>query len=84
MALGLDLRGGSYLLMQVDLDAVQRERLDALADGARSELLRAHVGYQNLAAEPANKRVFLRLRDPAQRDAALPRCGRCRPPFPAN
>jgi protein-export membrane protein SecD len=69
--LGLDLRGGSYLLMQVDMDAVQHERLDALADGARSELLRAHVGYQNLAAEPGNQRVFLHLRDPSQHDAAL-------------
>ncbi len=69
--LGLDLRGGSYLLMQVDMDAVQHERLDALADGARSELLRAHVGYQNLAAEPGQQRVFLHLRDPAQHDAAL-------------
>ncbi len=69
--LGLDLRGGSYLLMQVDMDAVQHERLDALADGARSELLRARVGYQNLAAEQASQRVFLHLRDPAQHDAAV-------------
>ncbi len=69
--LGLDLRGGSYLLMQVDMDAVQHERLDAVADGARAELLRAHVGYQNLAAQPAQQRVFLHLRDPAQHEAAL-------------
>ena len=69
--LGLDLRGGSYLLMQVDMDAVQHERLDALADGARAELLRAHVGYQNLAAEAGNQRIFLHLRDPAQHDAAM-------------
>ncbi len=69
--LGLDLRGGSYLLMQVDMDAVQHERLDALADGARAELLRAHVGYQNLTAQPGQQRVFLHLRDPAQHDAAF-------------
>ncbi len=69
--LGLDLKGGSYLLMQVDMDAVQHERLDALADNARSVLLKAHVGYQNLAAQPAAKRVFLHVRDPAQQDAAI-------------
>ena len=69
--LGLDLRGGSYLLMQVDMDAVQHERLDALADGARAELIRAHLGYQNLAAEPASRRVFLHVRDPSQHDAAV-------------
>ena len=73
--LGLDLRGGSYLLMQVDMDAVQHERLDALADGARTELLRAHVGYQNLASQPAQQRVFLHLRDPSQHDAALAALG---------
>ena len=33
--LGLDLRGGSYLLMQVDMDTVVRERLEGLADEAR-------------------------------------------------
>jgi protein-export membrane protein SecD len=69
--LGLDLRGGSYLLMQVDMDAVQHERLDALADNARSALLAEHIGYQNLAAEQGNQRVFLHLRDPAQHAAAL-------------
>ncbi len=69
--LGLDLRGGSYLLMQVDLDAVEHERLDALADGARAALLHDHLGYQNLAPEPNNGRVFLHLRDPSQHDAAV-------------
>jgi len=69
--LGLDLRGGSYLLMQVDMAAVEHERLDALADNARAALLGAHVGYQNLAAEQNNQRVFLHLRDPAQHDAAM-------------
>ncbi len=73
--LGLDLRGGSYLLMQVDMEAVQHERLDALADGARTELLRAHVGYQNLAAQAGQQRVFLHLREPSQHDAALAALG---------
>ncbi len=69
--LGLDLRGGSYLLMQVDMAAVEHERLDNLADSARSVLLKLHLGYQNLAAEPANNRVFLHVRDPAQQDASV-------------
>jgi len=69
--LGLDLRGGSYLLMQVDMGAVEHERLDGLADNARSVLLKDQIGYQNLASEPTNHRVFLHLRDPKQQDAAL-------------
>jgi len=69
--LGLDLRGGSYLLMQVDMAAVEHERLDALADNARSVLLKAQIGYRDLGARPNDHRVFLHLRDPAQNDAAL-------------
>jgi protein-export membrane protein SecD len=69
--LGLDLRGGSYLLMQVDLPAIERERLDNLADSARTVLLKAGVGYQHLSPEPANHRVFVHLRDAAQHDAGM-------------
>jgi protein-export membrane protein SecD len=69
--LGLDLRGGSYLLMEVDMGAVARERLDSLADSARQALLKLNIGYQNLAAQAAQQRVSLRLRDPAQVPAAL-------------
>ena len=69
--LGLDLRGGSYLLMEVDMATVLRERLETLADSARQALIKAGIGYQNLAAQPAQNRVVLRLRDPAQHDAAL-------------
>jgi SecD/SecF fusion protein len=38
--LGLDLQGGSYLLLEVDAEAVKRERLESATDEARS-LLRA-------------------------------------------
>jgi protein-export membrane protein SecD len=69
--LGLDLRGGSYLLMQVDMGAVEHERLDALADEARSVLLKDHLGYQNLASQPAENRVFLHVRDPSHQDATI-------------
>jgi protein-export membrane protein SecD len=71
VALGLDLRGGSYLLMQVDMAAIESERLDTLADSARAVLLKGDIGYQNLAAQPGAHRVFLHLREPAQQDAGL-------------
>ncbi|MBV9783672.1 MAG: protein translocase subunit SecD [Acidisphaera sp.] len=69
--LGLDLRGGSYLLMQVDMDAVIHERLDGLVDTARQALRGPGVGYTSLAAEPAQDRVAVRLRDPSQLATAL-------------
>ncbi|MBL6453948.1 protein translocase subunit SecD [Belnapia sp. T6] len=70
-SLGLDLRGGSYLLLEVDMDAVVKERLESLADAARGRLRAANIGYVNLAAEPAQRRVGLRVRDPGQVQAAV-------------
>ena len=69
--LGLDLRGGSYLLMEVDMGAVLHERLDSLADSARQALVAQRIGYLNLAPQQAQNRVGLKLRDPAQADAAV-------------
>lgn len=71
IALGLDLRGGSYLLLEVDLSAVVRERLESLADGVRTRLRAANIGYLNLQADPANEQLSLRVRDPGQTQAAL-------------
>lgn len=70
ISLGLDLRGGSYLLLEVDTAAVVRERLEGLADAARTRLRGANIGYVNLAADPANRRLSFRARDPAQAGAA--------------
>ena len=69
--LGLDLRGGSYLLMEIDMGAVIKERLESLADSARGALVKAGVGYQGLATQPGQNRVVLRLRDLSQSDKAL-------------
>lgn len=38
VALGLDLRGGSHLLLQVDLESVVREKIDDLAAAIRQQL----------------------------------------------
>jgi protein-export membrane protein SecD len=71
ISLGLDLRGGSYLLMEVDLNAVVRDRLESITDGVRTRMRTANIGYVNLAAEPAARRVVFRLRDAAQGPAAV-------------
>src|SRR5215475_297694 len=44
VALGLDLRGGSYLLLQVDVAAAQHERLNTLVDNVRNALRDANIG----------------------------------------
>src|SRR5215472_2853417 len=48
VALGLDLRGGSYLLLEVDVAAAQRERLNTLVDNVRNALRDANIGYTGL------------------------------------
>src|SRR5215470_20002184 len=51
VSLGLDLRGGSYLLLQGDVDAAQRERLNSITDSVRNTLRDAHIGYTGLNVE---------------------------------
>jgi preprotein translocase subunit SecD len=69
--LGLDLRGGSYLLMEVDMKAVVKERLDGLVDAIRQALRPGNIFYQSLEADPDHNRVQLRLRDPARLNDAV-------------
>ena len=57
ISLGLDLRGGSYLLLEVDLNTVVRERLDSMIEGARTRLRAANIRYVNLASDAANRRI---------------------------
>jgi preprotein translocase subunit SecD len=68
--LGLDLRGGSYLLLEVDMKAVVKERLDNLADGVRQALREKKIFYQSLDTQQDQNRVVLRLRDAKQTDDA--------------
>ncbi|HET9019962.1 MAG TPA: protein translocase subunit SecD, partial [Acetobacteraceae bacterium] len=69
--LGLDLRGGSYLLMEVDMGAVIKERLDGLADAARRALEREHVRPYTLTVQGGQNRLLVKPGDPTQQDAAL-------------
>ncbi|WP_086466705.1 protein translocase subunit SecD [Oceanibaculum nanhaiense] len=67
--LGLDLRGGSHLLLEVDLDTVVRERLESVVDLARTELRKERIGYTDLGVSGEN--VVFRLREPAEADKAM-------------
>ena len=68
--LGLDLRGGSYLLLEVDMNAVIRERLDSLADSARTGLRRAGIARFLVTPQPAQNRILVRIDEPDKQDAA--------------
>src|SRR4030088_100500 len=48
MVLGLDLQGGSYLLLEVDSNYVKKEKLDQIRDDARQVLRAATIVYTGL------------------------------------
>jgi protein-export membrane protein SecD len=68
--LGLDLRGGSYLLLEVDMPTVIRERLASLTDDARRALDRAGVRPFQIAQKLDADQILVSVPTPAQRDAA--------------
>ena len=59
LVLGLDLQGGSYLLLEVDSNYVKKEKLDAVRDDARRVLREAKIGYTGLNAR--NDAVEVRI-----------------------
>ncbi len=58
--LGLDLQGGSHLLLQVDLSAVMKDRSSSLLNSLRPELRSKKVGYKRLKATDGGVLVTLR------------------------
>ncbi len=65
--LGLDLRGGSYLLMEVQLEKAVAERLDNIADGIASPLRRARIKHSSGIQDD---QIFIQLRDASEMERA--------------
>lgn len=66
--LGLDLRGGSHLLLEVEVQAVINEYLETLVDTARAELRGARIKYRALGKHLHS--VGVTIPDAAERDKA--------------
>jgi preprotein translocase subunit SecD len=60
VSLGLDLQGGSYLLLRVELDVVIEERLEGITSSVRQELRKADIGYRGLGIEKGAVRLTIR------------------------
>jgi preprotein translocase subunit SecD len=69
IVLGLDLRGGSHLLLEVDPGAVRKEMAEALRDDVRHTLRSDHIAYSDLAVKDRN--VELQIGDQSGRDRAV-------------
>src|SRR5215207_564862 len=69
VTLGLDLQGGSHLLLEVDQAAVMKDQMETLREDVRRTLRDARIGYTNLGVQ--GRTVQLRLRDESERDRAV-------------
>ena len=68
VSLGLDLQGGSYLLLKVELDVVIEERLESITAAVRQDLRKQKIGYRGLGV--SNGAVRLTIRKPEDVDNA--------------
>jgi len=69
VTLGLDLQGGAHLLLQVDMEAVIKERLQQELDSVRTALRDARVLYTSLSVE--GNAVTVKIRQDADVDKAM-------------
>ena len=68
VVLGLDLQGGSHILLEVDTKAVRKEKLEVLRDDVRRVLRDARIGYTGLVVRGNSAEV--RIREGASPDLA--------------
>jgi len=66
--LGLDLQGGSSLLLEVDINTALKERMESLEDAARMSLKDARIRYQNISSNENGVRV--KIENPNSRTKA--------------
>jgi protein-export membrane protein SecD len=69
--LGLDLQGGSHLLLAVDTDSVQRERLEDLTSDVRLALRGERVGYTGLGRINGGVTVSIRKAEDLEKAKTL-------------
>lgn len=69
VTLGLDLQGGSHLLLEVDLKVALKDKLESLLESTRKTLRTEKIGYAQLVTSEDTVRFV--LRESAQRDQVL-------------
>jgi SecD/SecF fusion protein len=68
MTLGLDLQGGSHILLEMNQNDLIKDRLETSRDEIRTLLRDAKIGYTGLGG--TGRTLQVRITDPAQLDAA--------------
>ncbi|MBJ3785570.1 protein translocase subunit SecD [Devosia sediminis] len=70
LVLGLDLQGGSHLLLEVDRNGIVEQRLSDLRRDARNVLANQNGIGNIITTDPATNSITIELTDPTQKDAA--------------
>ena len=68
VTLGLDLQGGSHIMLKIERADIVKERLETVVGDVRTALRDANVRYSGLSGN--GQVVQVRITDPAQLDAA--------------
>lgn len=69
--LGLDLAGGSHLLLEADTSDVAKQRLEVMEETIRTEMRRASPRIEIGEVSSSGGRVSFMVRDPSKVDAAM-------------
>ncbi|HEX5055189.1 MAG TPA: protein translocase subunit SecD, partial [Gammaproteobacteria bacterium] len=69
MSLGLDLRGGVYFLLQIDMNAAMKQKLEGFDNSIRTHLREKSLRYTNFPTSTQQIRVY--FESAALRDTAL-------------
>jgi protein-export membrane protein SecD len=82
MPLGLDLRGGTYLLYQIDTPQLKKDWLQSIQADARRALSEEKIAHMGVVI--AGNQVRVKLRDPEKMDAALARLKKLAQPISSS
>jgi preprotein translocase subunit SecD len=78
--LGLDLQGGSYLLYEIDTQALQKEQLNNMVEEVRGALQASQTLFTGLGQ--VNGAITVRITDPTKIDAAYQALTKLATPIP--
>ena len=82
ISLGLDLQGGSHLLLEVEVDVVVQERLESLVDSIRTELRKERIRYGGLGKTDTG--VAVTIKDAAKAEQAYDIIRKLEPGYTSN
>lgn len=64
--LGLELRGGSHIQLEVDIKSVEKEHQESILDEARKQFRKEHIGYKKISVQQTvdgASSIFITLKD---------------------